>query len=85
MTFRPSDTSDDVWRLLEAGLRRMTPGERIRRALELSELARGFALGQIRRRYPSEGPSDHLRRLAARTNSPALMRSAFGSPDDRGA
>ena len=83
MTTRPRDTTARAWLEVEERLRRMTPGERIRRALDLSSLAQGFALAQIRRRHPTETPRQHRLRLAARTLDPATMKAAFGSSDGR--
>jgi hypothetical protein len=61
----------------------MTPGERMRRAIDLSTLAQSFALAQIRRRHPTETPQEHRVRLAARTLDPATMKAAFGFSDER--
>ena len=68
--------------MIEDGLRRMTPGERVRRAAALTVAAHAFALAEIRRRHPGEGERRWRLRLAARILDPALMRAAFGFPDD---
>lgn len=60
----------------------MTPAERVRRAVALTIATHSFALAQIRRRYPGEDERRSRLRLAARTLDPAVMRAAFGFPDD---
>jgi hypothetical protein len=81
---RPEDTSETAWALVEEGVRQMTPGERVRRAVSLTILAHSFALAQIRQRYPNEDERRHRLRLAARYLEPALMKKAFGWTDERG-
>lgn len=83
MTTRPRDTTPEAWHEVEERLRRMTPAERIRRAVALSTLAQDFALAQIRRKHPAETAHEHRVRLAARTVDPATMKAAFGYPDGR--
>jgi len=82
VAMRPSDTSETAWSLVEEGLRRMTPGERVGRAVSLTILAHSFALAQIRQRYPDEDERRHRLRLAARYIDAATMKAAFGWPDD---
>ena len=67
---------------MEAGLRAMTPAQRIARSVSLTILAHGFALAQIRARHPEESDRQHRLRLAARTIDPATMKAAFGWTDD---
>ena len=78
----PLDTSDEVWARMEAGLRRMSPAERVRRCVELTILTHRMALAQIRRNHPDEGERRHRLRLAARYIDAGTMRVAFGWPDD---
>jgi hypothetical protein len=77
----PSDTTNEAWEFVEAGLRSMTPANRVRRALSLSVACHAFALAQIRRRHPDEDERRWRQRLAARIIDPATMRAAFGSDD----
>jgi hypothetical protein len=51
---RPHDTSEDAWRYVEEGLRRMTPAERVQRAVSLTIMTHALALAQIRRQFPNE-------------------------------
>lgn len=83
MTFRPADTSPDAWAVMEEGIRRMTPQERVRRALALTVFAHQVALAGIRERHPHESPRQHKLRLAARYIDAETMRAAFGWTDDR--
>jgi hypothetical protein len=78
---RPRDTGERAWAIVEEGLRRMTPGERIGRAASLTVLAHSFALAQIRQRHPGEDERRHRLRLAARYLDAATMR-ALGFVDD---
>ncbi len=71
-----------MWALMEDRIRRMTPRERIERSVALTILAHSFALAQIRQKYPNESDRQHRLRLAARFIDPAVMRAAFGFPDD---
>ena len=79
---RPHDTTEEAWQIVEDGLRRMTPAQRVGRAVSLTILAHNAALAQIRYRYPAEDERRWRLRLAARMTDPALMRAAFGWPDD---
>lgn len=82
MTTRPYDTSKAAWSLVEDGLRRMTPAERVQRSVSLSILAHSFALAQIRQQHPDEGDRLHRLRLAARYLDAATLRGLRASLDD---
>ncbi len=75
---RPLDTSEEAWRRVEQGLRRMTPAERVSRAVSLTIMTHALALAQIRRSYPAEDERRWRLRLAARMIDPATMQAAFG-------
>ena len=79
---RPLDTTEEAWRLVEEGLKRMTPAQRVGRAISLTILTHNVALAQIKRAHPEEDERRWRLRLAARITDPALMRAAFGWPDD---
>lgn len=83
MTLRPLDTSEEAWAIVEAGLREMTPAQRVRRCIDLTILTHRVALAAIKRRYPAEDDRTHRLRLAARLLDPATMTRAFGFVDDR--
>ena len=82
MSTRPLDTSEEAWAVVEDGVRRMTPAERVRRAISLTIAAHAFALAQIRRRHPDEDERRVRLRLAARMLEPELLRAAFGNEGD---
>lgn len=50
------DTSQDAERVRLAAIRAMSPAERLRQAIDLSEVARRLAVAGLRARYP--GRSD---------------------------
>ena len=77
---RPSDTSETAWAVVEAGIKRMTPAERVRRAVALTVLAHRFALATIRAEHPNEDERTLKLRLAARYLDADLMRAAFDWP-----
>ncbi len=79
---RPRDTTEEAWKHVEDGLRRMTPAERVGRAVSLTIFAHGVALAQLRRSHPEEDERRLRLRLAARITDPALMKAAFGWPHD---
>jgi hypothetical protein len=79
---RPLDTTEEAWERVTAGVRGMTPAERVHRALTLTCLAHSIALAQIRRQHPEEDERMHRLRLAARCLDSATMRAAFGWPHD---
>lgn len=82
MSTRPLDTTEEAWAVVEEGLRRMSPAERVRRAIALTIFAHRFALASIRRSHPEEDERRHRLRLAARYIDPETMRRAFGFVDD---
>ena len=79
---RPHDTTEEAWKVVEDGLRRMTPAERVGRAVSLTIFAHRVALAQLRRSHPDEDERRLRLRLAARITDPALMKAAFGWPHD---
>lgn len=79
---RPLDTSEEAWAIVSEGIRRMTPAERVARAISLTILAHGAALAKIRRDHPEEDDRTHRLRLAARMIDAKTMRAAFGWPPD---
>jgi len=75
---RPLDTSPEAWALVNEGIRKMSPAERVGRAVALTILAHSVALAKIRKRHPDEDERTHRLRLAARYLDPATMVAAFG-------
>lgn len=79
---RPSDTSEEAWRLVEAHWRGATPAARLARVASLTALVHRGALSMLRRRHPGESERELRLRLAARYIDPATMQAAFGWSDD---
>jgi hypothetical protein len=82
MSTRPLDTTEEAWAIVEEGIRRMTPEQRIRRAISLTIFGHGLALANIRRHHPEEDERKHRLRLAARYIDAQTMKRAFGYVDD---
>jgi hypothetical protein len=76
----PSDTSADAAARMDAALRRMSPVDRVARAVALTRLVHAVALAQIRQSHPGEDERTHRLRLAARIVPAELMKRAFGWP-----
>jgi hypothetical protein len=78
MPKRLSDTSPEIEARMFELYAAMTPRQRIKRALSLSQFTRQLARGELRRQYP-EASEDELRiRFAQRTLGDELTLSAFG-------
>jgi hypothetical protein len=82
MIVKPRDTTEEAWAIVEEGLRRMSPAQRVARAISLTIAAHRVALAQIRRQHPDEDERRHRLRLAARMLPHELMKRAYGFPDD---
>jgi hypothetical protein len=79
----PSDTSPEAWRVFLDLVRRATPGERMQRALELSDMVRAFAEAGMRQRYPGAGEREIFLRMAQLYLGEELARQVYGElPDD---
>lgn len=79
------DTSIEAELVLFDGYRRMTPGERVRRACDLAEAGRRIALVHLRRRFPEASARDLQLRLASWNIPLADLKAAYGwTPAERG-
>ena len=76
----PADTTLEAWKVFLDIQRRMTPGEKMRRALEWSEVIRQFAEAGLRERYPAADDHEILLRYARSTMGRELFRKAYGDP-----
>jgi hypothetical protein len=72
-----ADTSDGAEALMIAHLRRMTPGERFRRAFELRDAALVMSRARLRRRYPGASERETCLRLASLWLDRDTMRRVF--------
>ena len=81
---RPADTSPEAWKVFLEIQRRMSPEEKMARALEWSEVVRRFAEAGLRERYPNADDHEILLRYARMTLGEELFRQAYGDalPDE---
>jgi hypothetical protein len=85
---RPADTSPEAWEVFLACVRRMSPAQRMLRALELSDMVRGLAEQGVRQRFPQADEREVFLRVARLRLGDELFRKAYGEdalPDGDGA
>ena len=75
----PADTTPEAWKVFLDIQRRMTPGEKIRRVLELRDLARHLMNEELRRRHPEAHEREIFLRFARQTLGEELFRKVYGS------
>jgi hypothetical protein len=76
---RLSDTPPEIAEILLEGYRRMTPAERLLRALDMSKAVQQLALARIRAQYgPNLSEREERLRLAALWIDRETMIRAFG-------
>jgi hypothetical protein len=81
----PSDTSPEAWEVFLDIQRRMSPGEKIARAMEHSNFVRSLIKAGIRRRHPNATEEEVFLRFARQTLGNELFRRAYGdllAPDE---
>jgi hypothetical protein len=80
----PEDTSPEAWKVYLEIQRRMTPGEKLARCLEWSEVTRRFAEAGLRQQYPLADDREILLRYARMTLGAELFHKAYGDvlPDE---
>jgi hypothetical protein len=71
----PADTSPDAWARQIAGIRAMTPQERLRSAASMSDEVRALALDGIRARHPEWTTAEAAAALEELLLGPALVRT----------
>ena len=74
----PSDTSPEVWRVFLDLVRRASPGERMKRAFEVSETVRAFAEAGMRARHPQADDREIFLRMARLYLGEELARKVYG-------
>jgi hypothetical protein len=81
---RPADTSPEAWAVYLDLVRKMTPAERLRRSLELSEDVRRIAEARLRLRYPHASDREITLRRGRLELGRELFRKVYGDeiPDD---
>ena len=76
---RPADTSPEAWEFLLALERRMTPGERLTRVFEHSELARSLVKAGIRQQHPDATDDEVFLRFARQILGFDLFLKVYGN------
>ncbi|MCX6632396.1 MAG: hypothetical protein NTW28_32730 [Candidatus Solibacter sp.] len=63
---RPRDTSPEAWKVLMDLVRRMSPEEKLRRAIEFTAMVRKLGEAGIRQAYPQASEREIFLRVAQR-------------------
>jgi hypothetical protein len=81
---RPSDTSPEAWKVYLEIQRRLTPGEKLSRALMLSDSVVSAATAGLRRRFPNASEHEIFLRSARQRLGPDLFLRVYGNvvPDN---
>ena len=79
-----ADTSETAFRELVELQRRMSPGEKLMKALELSDLLMKLSEAGVRRMYPEAGDREVFLRAAARKLGRDLVIRVYGWDPDGG-
>lgn len=74
----PRDTSPEAWKVYLDVLRRMSPGEKLQHALELSSFVRAFAEAGMRQRHPHSDERELFLRMARQNLGAELFRKVYG-------
>jgi hypothetical protein len=75
---RPADTSPEAWQVYLDIQRRMSPGEKLARVFELTEMVRDSARQALRRRFPQADDREIFLRYARTALGDDLFRRAYG-------
>ena len=75
---RPADTSPEAWRVLMDLIRRLSPEERLQRAMDLSEAVRLAAEDALRRTHPGATERDIFLLAARQKLGNELCRRVYG-------
>ncbi|HLH19720.1 MAG TPA: hypothetical protein VKX45_21030 [Bryobacteraceae bacterium] len=73
----PEDTSPEAWKVYLEIQRRMTPGEKLARALEHSRFARSLVMAGLRRRHPEATEREIFLMFARQTLGPELFEKVY--------
>jgi hypothetical protein len=74
----PADTSPEAWQFWIEGLRQMTPSQKLRQSLDLSETVRRAAEAGLRQQYPAATDREIFVRLAQRILGMDLACKVYG-------
>ena len=75
---RPADTSPEAWKVLMDLTRKMSPEEKLQRALELSWTVRLAAEAGLRQAYPHASEREIFLRSARQNLGAELFRKVYG-------
>jgi hypothetical protein len=76
---RPADTSPEAWQVWLDLIRKMTPAERLARALEYSAFVRNLAESTLRRDYPNASEREIFLRGAQQRLGADLFARVYGN------
>ncbi len=76
----PRDTSPEAWRVFLEAQRRLTPGQKIVRALHHSEFRRSLVLAGLRRRFPEASEREIFLKYARQKLGKELFQKVYGQP-----
>jgi hypothetical protein len=79
---RPADTSSEAWQVWLELVRKMTPAERLQRALDLSNTVRELAIAGIREQHPDASEREVFLLFAQRQLGDDLFRKVYGNELD---
>jgi hypothetical protein len=79
---RPADTSPEAWQVWLELVRKMTPAERLQRALDLSETVRELGKAGIREAHPDASEREVFLRFAQRQLGDELFRKVYSNELD---
>lgn len=79
---RPADTSPEAWQVWLELVRKMTPAERLQRALQYSQIVRELAKAGIREAHPNASEREVFLRFAQRQLGDNLFRKVYGTELD---
>lgn len=80
-----TDTPPEVRRRQLELLQRMSPGERLQQAFNLTRLTRELAFAGLRQRYPEATEQELLRRYAELVLGKELAKKVYGAMPGEGA
>jgi hypothetical protein len=80
---RPRDTSPEAWQVFLEAHRRLSPGEKLRRTLTMSDEIRELAIQGLRRSYPDAGEREIYLRTARLVLGRDLASRVFGQEFDQ--
>lgn len=74
---RPRDTSPEAWKVLMDLVRKMSPQQKLQRAMELSSTMRLARAAGLREAYPEAGDREIFLRLARETLGKELFAKVY--------